>query len=82
MAILRDVFLAALASLGITLAALEFIRRSRAKKTSFICLCFREELLNGAKPDMIVICRTDAEQEEIIRRACADEVRKVYVKRW
>ncbi|MBQ1205710.1 MAG: hypothetical protein IIW39_03940 [Clostridia bacterium] len=82
MAIFLEVFLAALASLGVILAVLEFVRVSRAKKASFICLCFSEELLNGAKPDMLVICRTDAEQEEVIRRVCADESRKVYIKRW
>jgi hypothetical protein len=82
MAIFLEVFLAALASLGVILAVLEFVRVSRAKRASFICLCFREELLNGAKPDMLVICRTDAEQEEVIRRVCADESRKVYIKRW
>lgn len=82
MAIFLEVFLAALASLGVILAVLEFVRVSRAKKANFICLCFSEELLNGAKPDMLVICRTDAEQEEVIRRVCADESRKVYIKRW
>ena len=82
MAIFCQVFLALLASLGMMLAVLEFVRNSRAKKATFICLCFNEELLYGAKPDMLVICRTYAEQEEIIRRICVDEARKVYIKRW
>ena len=82
MAIFCNVFLAMPASLGVMLAVLEFVRASRAKKATFICLCFREELLDGGKPDMLVICRTDAEQEEVIRRVCADEGRKVYIKRW
>jgi hypothetical protein len=82
MAIFRDVLLAALASLGVILAVLEFVRASRAKRVSFICLCFDEKLLDGAKPDVLIICRTDAEQEEVIRRVCSDEARKVYIKRW
>ncbi len=82
MAIFHDVLLATLASLGVILAVLEFVRVSRAKKASFICLCFDEKLLDGAKPDMLIICRTDAEQEEVIRRVCSDEARKVYIKRW
>lgn len=82
MAILYDVLLATLAALGVILAVLEFVRVSRAKKASFVCLCFREELLDGAKPDVLIICRTDAEQDEVIRRVCADESRKVYIKRW
>lgn len=82
MAILYDVLLATLAALGVILAVLEFVRVSRAKRASFVCLCFREELLDGAKPDVLIICRTDAEQDEVIRRVCADESRKVYIKRW
>lgn len=82
MSVFGSVFVAMLAALGVALTALEFLRRSKAKKTSFICLCFSEELLENAKPDMLVICRTDAEQEEVIRRVCADEARKVYIKRW
>ena len=82
MTIFYEVFLSAFAVLGVILAVLEATRVSRAKKTNFICLCFDKELLDGAKPDMLIICRTDAEQEEVIRRVCADEERKVYIKRW
>lgn len=81
MSVFGNILLAMLASLGIALAAIEFLRVHRAKKSAFICVCFREELLHGAKPDMLIICRTDAEQEEIIRRVCADESRTAYIKR-
>ena len=79
---LCNVIFASLAALGVILITQEYLRTARAKKASFICLCFREELLDEARPDMLIICRTDAEQEEIIRRVCADEERKVYIKRW
>lgn len=83
MAILGKIILAMLASLGVALAVLEFVRAYRAKRAEFICLCFREELLYGEeKPDMLIICRTESEQEEVIRRVCADDARKVYIKRW
>ena len=82
MAIFGSVFIAMLASLGVALAVLEFVRAYRAKRTEFICLCFREDLLDGEKPDMLIICRTDAEQEEVIRRVCADDNSKVYIKRF
>jgi hypothetical protein len=82
MAIFYEVFLSALAVLGIILAVLEIIRVSRAKRSDFICLCFDKEFLDGERPDMLIICRTDAEQEEVIRRVCSDEARKVYIKRW
>lgn len=82
MSVFGSVFLAMLAALGVALVALELLRRSRAKRAEFICLCFREDLIENGKPDMLVICRTDAEQDEVIRRVCADEARKVYIKRW
>jgi hypothetical protein len=82
MSVFGSVLLATFSVLGLVLSVIEFLRISRAKKTSFICLCFREELLTGGLPDMLIICRTDAEQEEVIRRVCAEDSRKVYLKRW
>ncbi len=83
MAVFGNILLAMFAALGVALVVLEFIRACRAKKTEFICLCFKKELLEtDEKPDMLIICKTDAEQEEVIRRVCADESRKVYIKRW
>ena len=80
MSVFGSIFIAMLAALGVALAVLEFVRRAKAKKTEFICLCFREELLQGGKPDMLIICRTDAEEEEIIRRIGEDENRRIYLK--
>ena len=83
MAIFGSVLLAVLASIGIALMILEIIQARRAKSAEFICLCFSEELAFGdKKPDMLVICRSNADTEEVIRRVCADESRKVYIKRW
>lgn len=81
MSVFLTVFIAMLASLGVALAALDFIRRSRAKRTDFICICFREELLDNALPDMVIICRSDAEQEELIRRVCDKDSRRAYLKK-
>lgn len=82
MSVFGSVLLAVLASLGIALSVLELVRVRCARKTEFICLCFDERLLEGEKPDMLIICRTDAEQEEIIRRVCSDESRRVYIKKF
>ncbi len=82
MSVFGSIFLAMLATLGVVLSVIEFERVRSAKKASFITLCFREDLLEGGLPDMVVICRTDAEQEEIIRRVLADEKRQVFLKRW
>lgn len=77
------VFLSVLAALGVALAVLELIRTHRAKHTEYVCVCFREELvLTECEPDMLIICRTDAEQEEIIRRVCKSECKKVYIRKF
>ncbi len=76
------VFLSALAALGVALSLLEIVRACRARNTEYICVCFREELvLKDCEPDMLIICRTDAEQEEIIKRVCKGESRTVYIKK-
>jgi hypothetical protein len=82
MSVFGSVVLAVFAAMGIALVILEMLRQSQAKRTEFICVCFREDLLEGGAPDMLVICRTDAEMEEVIRRVCVSESRKAYIKRW
>ena len=83
MSIFTSVLLSVLAAVGVALTVLDFFRAHRARKESFICLCFREELVeNNALPDMLIICRTDAEQEEVIRRVCDKDGRRVYIKRF
>lgn len=72
--------MAMLAALGVALMLLELFRFCRAKKASYTCLCFREELLESGEPDMIVIVRTEKEADEVMRRICADEERKIYIK--
>lgn len=78
-----NVFLSMLASVGVALMVLEFIRARRARQAEFICLCFDERLISfDSRPDMIIICRTDAEQDEIIKRVCENESRTVYIKKY
>ena len=79
MSVLGIIFLSLLSSLGVGLTILEYYHIFRAKRIEFVCLCFGENR-EDFKPDMLVICRTDAEQEEIIRRISANEPRKVFIK--
>ena len=78
--IFGSIFLSMLAALGVALAVLEFIRRGKAKNGRFICLCFNEESLENENPDMVIICRTDADQEEIIKRIGQQDERRIYLK--
>ena len=55
MSVFGSVLLAVLASLGIALSVLELVRVRCARKAEFICLCFDERLLEGEKPDMLII---------------------------
>lgn len=74
------IFLSMLAALGVALLTLEIFRHVSAKKGSFVCICFKEELLGEERPDVVIICRSDAEQEEIIRRIGENDERKIYLK--
>lgn len=80
MLLFGSILLSLLAALGVALGFLEFMRKSRAKNTAFICLCFKEELLDSVKPDVIIICRTDADQEEIIKRIGKQDERNIFFK--
>ena len=81
MTVFGSILIAMLAALGVTLSLLEVLRVRRAKKAEFICLSFDDEPDLRKKPDMLIICRTDTEEEEIIRRVCDGDERRVYVKR-
>ena len=80
MLLFGNIIMAMLAALGVALAFLEFMRRAKAKRSTYICLCFREDLIEDGVPDMLIICRTDADQEEIIQRIGKCEQRKIYLK--
>lgn len=81
MSVFLTVFIAMLAALGVALALLELLRKMRAKKADFICICFREDLLENTLPDIVIICRSDAEQEEVIKRVCNKDSRQAYLKK-
>ncbi len=82
MMVFYGIFMGMLGALGVTLMILELLRKWKARMSCYLCVCFSEELLESKNPDMIIICRNDAEQEEILRRISENESRKVYIKRW
>ncbi len=83
MVLVCEVLVSFFAALGIVFLWRELKKRIFAKKQSFVCICFGTEAdWEKRAPDMLVICRSDEEQEEIIRRVLRDEQRDVFVKRW
>ena len=81
MSIFGSIFVSFLSALGIALVLLEILRTNRAKKEKYTCICFREELIYDEIPDIIVICRTLSEEDEIIKRICEKESRRALIKR-
>ncbi|MBR6563053.1 MAG: hypothetical protein IKK70_03865 [Clostridia bacterium] len=81
MTVFGSILIAMLAALGVALSVLELVRVRRAGNSEFICVSFLDEPSEDVMPDMLIICRTDAEQEEIIRRVCASDGRRAYIKR-
>ena len=80
MLLFGNIIMAILAALGVALTFLEFMRRAKSKRSAFICICFREDLIENGVPDMLIICRTDADQEEIIQRIGKHEERQIFLK--
>ena len=76
------ILLSALACIGVVLIIRGLCRFLSARRASYICLCFDKALLEGGKPDLVIICRSDAEEDEIIRRISDGDPRRVYIKRW
>ena len=74
--------LSTFAAVGIGLIALEMWRRLKAKKREFVCVCFDKSLSDGKKPDVVIICRTDEERDEAIKRVLENDGRTAYIKRW
>lgn len=80
MSVFMTVFVAMLAALGVALLVLELFRFARAKRARFVCLCFDDDFSKNRLPDMLVICRSYEEEEEIIRRISAEDPRRMFVK--
>lgn len=83
MTLVCEVLVSFFAALGMTFLWRELKQRLFAKKQSFVCICFGSYREWEEKaPDMLVICKNDFEQEEIIRRVFKNEKRDVFIKRW
>ena len=71
-----------LASIGIVLLCREIFRHIGAKRNHYVCLTFDSFPSFQKRPDMIIICRTDEEEQEIIRRVIKNDERRIFIKRW
>ena len=81
MSVASMVFLSFLAAVGIALICYELFRYCKTRKEGYICVCFEREMFENARPDVIFICRTEQEQEEILRRISDSDDRRMYIKR-
>ncbi len=81
MSIFGMIFLAMLASIGVGLMFLEMIRTRKAKTAEYTCICFDSALSDERLPDMVIICRNEAEKEEIIKRITESDERRAFIKR-
>ena len=81
MPLYAEILVAALAAIGAALIAERVWRWLKLRRESFVCISFDGGFPEGRKPDLIFICRTEAEQEEILRRICENDDRKIIIKR-
>ena len=70
------------AAVGVCLLGAGIFRRARAKRGTFVRICFTREQAEGdSPPDVIYVVRTECEAEEVIDRLCRADGRKIFIKR-
>ncbi len=80
-----EILLYLLAAIGIFALLAELIRLFGKKRLHFTCLLFGDaakDIWESKRYDAIVLCRSELQEEELIRRFSENEKRKIYIKRW
>lgn len=78
-------FLSFFACIGLVCAVTELVRLCRKKDMRFTCLLFGDgakTALEEQSYTVVFLCRSELEEQEIIRRLSEGEKRKIYIRRW
>lgn len=80
-----EILLYLFAAIGIFATLAELFRLLGKRRLHFTCLLFGDaakEAWENKRYDTIVLCRSELQEEELIRRFSENEKRKLYIKRW
>lgn len=82
---MMNIFLCCLAAIGAICIVWELVRFAGRRRMRFTCLLFGDaarERLDARDYEIILLCRTELQEQELIRRLSEGEKRKIYIRRW
>lgn len=80
-----DILLYCFAAIGAVCTLFEVGSWLFRRRMRFTCLLFGDrarEQFDQKTYDIIVLCRSAEQEQELIRRLSANEKRKIYIRRW
>ena len=80
-----NLLLCLFAAIGLLAVVLELFRLLGKRRLRFTCLLFGDEARaewDTRTYGVIFLCRSELQEEELIRRLSEGEKRKIYIRRW
>ena len=82
---LWDLLLCLFAAIGLLAVFAELFRLLGRRRLRFTCLLFGDEAKaewDARKYGVVFLCRSELQEEELIRRLSEGEKRKIYIRKW
>lgn len=82
---IRDLLLCLFAAIGAVAVFTELFRLLGRRRLRFTCLLFGDEAKaewDAKNYGIVFLCRSELQEEELIRRLSEKEKRKIYIRRW
>ena len=80
-----NLLLCLFAAIGLAAVLLELFRLFEKRRLRFTCLLFGDDAKSewdAQTYGVIFLCRSELQEEELIRRLSEGEKRKIYIRRW
>lgn len=78
-------FLCLFAAIGLAVVFTELFRMLGKRRLRFTCLLFGDEAKtewDARTYSVVFLCRSELQEEELIRRLSQGEKRKIYIRKW
>ncbi len=82
---MSDLLLCFFAAIGIISTVWEIFLLIGKRRLRFTCLLFGDHAkaeFEAKEYEIVLLCRSELQEEELIRRLSAGEKRKIYIRRW
>ncbi len=80
-----ELLLCLFAAIGLLAVCLEVFRLFGKRRMRFTCLLFGDEAKDawdGRTYQIVLLCRSELQEEELLRRLSDGEKRRIYIRRW